>query len=262
MDGSNRDRIAETKAILDSVVAHKYIAGKRILVLVNKQDQAGALTTAEVGSSLGIHPDDASYCIKACSAVDNESSKPAPELNDGFKWLLSSLLEDAGVLLPRIETETEEWREVERAERKLKRERVRKNREERERKQAEAEAAAAAGGGGGDDDGGGDDALAAKQATHEANIAAAKAPRLNEALPAATAPPAAVVVFKGESLIAPADLEVRNKLMARHARKQTELGSGAKKKTRRKKKQKPKKNQIVPADEEDLPHANINASEA
>jgi len=274
VDGCNRDRIAETKAIMESVIEHKYIKGKKMLILVNKQDQPGAMSTDEVAGAFGIHPDDPAYCIKACSAVGNEGSKPEPELNDGVKWLLSTFLEDAGTLLPRIETETEEWREVERVERKLKRERVRKNREERERK--EEEAAAAAAGGSNDGDARAADELAAKQAAHEANISAAKASgrdgedsnvsaastpnnlysNLEETASAPQAAPRPEAIAGGGAKLPQVPPQAA-------PRKQAELGSGAKKKTRRKKKQKPKKNQIVPADEEDLPHANNNnASEA
>lgn len=263
VDGADRDRISTAKGILDGIIGHKYINGKRMLILVNKQDLDGAMTTDEVADALGIRQDDPSFCVKACSAVDNEGSKPAAELNGGFKWLLSTFHEDAGSLLPRVDVETEEWREVEREERRLKRERVRKNREERERKQEETEAAAAAAaaadGGGGGDGGSAESNLAAKQAEHEANIAAAKAS--GGGAGAAPAPPSASEPDSNPPLVQPPPPAPASAVDAAVPEVRSKK---AKKKTRRKKKQKPKRNQIVPVDgedPEDLPHAN-NTSEA
>lgn len=298
VDSSDRERVALAKDVLEKAMAHKYMRGKRVLVLANKQDVVGAMSAEEVASRLNIHPDDGQYYVKPCSAASNEGSKPAHDLQVGFRWLLNSFLEDEATLAPRVEAETEEWREVEREERRLKRERVRLVREERERKQeaadaAEAAALAAAGGDrgdrGGGEGGGGAQASAASQtnadfaAAHTrvaqiidnkletgaisieehahmqtVNAAAAVDGAKNASKHPATAPAPA----PAPAPVVAAGASSKADLFAAGNQPTGEAAAGEKKKARRKKKQKVKKNQVRPAenDDEDLPHAHNTSS--
>ncbi|XP_071801200.1 uncharacterized protein [Asterias amurensis] len=141
LDASDESRLRECQDVLQEVLKQERIAGKRILILANKQDKEGALDEIDICDQLSLEDmvtDSKCPCrVETCSAVKGIGKKMDKSVNVGLQWLLQGILKDWPVLTARVAREQADQKEADAIERKAKTERIRKRKEERERKEAE-----------------------------------------------------------------------------------------------------------------------------
>jgi ADP-ribosylation factor related protein 1 len=89
VDAASRDRLEESKAAFDRLMAAPDLGGAPVLVLANKQDRGGAADMAEVAERFGLTgaaPGGGAPCI-----VQPASAHTGQGLNDGLKWLVEAI---------------------------------------------------------------------------------------------------------------------------------------------------------------------------
>jgi len=134
VDSSDKDKAHVIREVLQQVLEHPRFAKKPLLILANKQDKAGSITTDEIAFNLGLEKfPDLDYNIITCTALLLEdTSPPDPNINQGLKWLTVAIDKNFSLLQKRIHKEMEEQKEEERIESEEKRKRVEARRRERE----------------------------------------------------------------------------------------------------------------------------------
>ncbi|XP_022098135.1 ADP-ribosylation factor-like protein 13B isoform X3 [Acanthaster planci] len=141
IDASDEARLRECQEVLQEVLKQERVAGKRILVLANKQDKEGALDEIDICDQLNLEDmvnDSKCPCrVETCSATQGIGKKMDKSVTIGLQWLLHGILRDWPTLSARVAREMDEQKEADAIERKAKLERIRKRREERERKEEE-----------------------------------------------------------------------------------------------------------------------------
>lgn len=149
VDACDRQRFSEAKATLETVLAHKYMAGKPFTVLANKSDVPGAAGPEEIELALGLESEEVEkrghgqFRVDSCTATKGTKKKTDSRILRGIRQLLYQIDIERGTLAPRRTADmTEHQKELDVA-RAAKNARVQKIREERERKAAAAEAAEA-----------------------------------------------------------------------------------------------------------------------
>lgn len=89
MDSSDRHRIELCKQELSNLLYQERLAGASLLILANKQDVAGALSSQEIAQLLGVDTDDRyknrHWSIQGCSAVTGDG------LVDGINWVVDDI---------------------------------------------------------------------------------------------------------------------------------------------------------------------------
>uniref|UniRef100_A0A7S1G6E5 ADP-ribosylation factor-like protein 1 n=1 Tax=Bicosoecida sp. CB-2014 TaxID=1486930 RepID=A0A7S1G6E5_9STRA len=86
VDSKDVERMSTARAELCTMLEEEDLRDALLLVFANKQDQAGAMTSAEVTEALGLATiTERQWSIQACSAVRGEG------LFEGFDWLVSAL---------------------------------------------------------------------------------------------------------------------------------------------------------------------------
>ncbi|CAB3378427.1 Hypothetical predicted protein [Cloeon dipterum] len=132
VDASQIDRIEESKAELEKLIAHEKIKGKPLLLLANKQDLPGALDELDLVEKLNLeHLVNAYKCpttVETCAAI----LSPDPAIQSGFNWLIESVMNDFTVLDTRVSADLatqEAEQKILREERLARVEQLRKERE-------------------------------------------------------------------------------------------------------------------------------------
>lgn len=140
VDASDPQRLEECKAEIKSVLTHDKIAGKPMLMLVNKQDVSGAMDETELVSRLDlevlVNEQKCPTRVEASCALYDETKIKDPGIQEGFNWLIGIISRDFNELHKRVEEEVSEQKKQEELEQIERMKRVQKIREERE-KQAE-----------------------------------------------------------------------------------------------------------------------------
>ncbi|XP_042902490.1 ADP-ribosylation factor-like protein 13B [Parasteatoda tepidariorum] len=145
VDASNPQRFEECKNEIRNVLKHDKIAGKPMLVLVNKQDISGAVDETEIVRRLDlealVNEQKCPTRVEASCAIyeDAESKIKDPGIQEGFSWLIGLISRDFNELHQRVQEEVDEQKKMEEIEQAERMKRVQRIREERER-QAEAAA--------------------------------------------------------------------------------------------------------------------------
>mmetsp|Transcript_8492 Transcript_8492/g.21039 ORF Transcript_8492/g.21039 Transcript_8492/m.21039 type:complete len:203 (+) Transcript_8492:45-653(+) len=89
VDAADPKRFEEAKAALESVVGHRELLSKPLLLFSNKMDLAGAPTSAEVAKEVGLgdlaHHLSRAWRLQGCSAITGEG------VDDGLKWMISQV---------------------------------------------------------------------------------------------------------------------------------------------------------------------------
>ena len=89
VDSSDRHRIELCKQELSNLLYQERLAGASLLILANKQDVAGALSSQEIAQLLGVDTDDRyknrHWSIQGCSAVTGDG------LVDGINWVVDDI---------------------------------------------------------------------------------------------------------------------------------------------------------------------------
>ncbi|BFZ53533.1 Arf GTPase arl1 [Savitreella phatthalungensis] len=84
VDSADVDRVGIAGDELSAMLGEDELKGVPLLVFANKQDQSGALASAEIATRLGLHMlRDRDWRIVGCSAVKGEG------LNEGLDWLVN-----------------------------------------------------------------------------------------------------------------------------------------------------------------------------
>lgn len=82
IDSSDKDRLEAARDQLDRMLDEDELSGKPLLVFANKQDLAGALSTAQIVEALGLHRlRRRMWYIQASTATTGEG------LREGIEWL-------------------------------------------------------------------------------------------------------------------------------------------------------------------------------
>uniref|UniRef100_A0A7S3DEW0 ADP-ribosylation factor-like protein 13B n=1 Tax=Palpitomonas bilix TaxID=652834 RepID=A0A7S3DEW0_9EUKA len=159
IDSTDPTRFDEVKEVLGEAMNHRFIKGKPVLFLANKQDLPEALSPVEVEAKLGLsNVTTASHRIQPCTALVKTAGEVDANLKSGVKWLLNTIAKDYVNMCERVAKDYTEQQEVEEREKQERKKRIEKRKEERRkkaeeeerRKKEEEEAAAAAAAGGGE----------------------------------------------------------------------------------------------------------------
>ncbi|CAI9717176.1 ADP-ribosylation factor 13B [Octopus vulgaris] len=139
IDSSNQSRMEETKEVLTHVLESPFVIGKPLLVLANKQDQAGALDELDVCDILSLESlVNQSKCpcrVESCSASLGSGRKLDKNITKGIMWLCNIVDQQYDFYNERVVKEMKamcEEKKIKDEERKI---RVKKIREEREKEQ-------------------------------------------------------------------------------------------------------------------------------
>ncbi|XP_055946284.1 ADP-ribosylation factor-like protein 13B [Argiope bruennichi] len=137
VDASDSQRLEECKKEIQSVLTHDKIAGKPMLMLVNKQDVSGAIDETELVSRLDlevlVNQQKCPTRVEASCALYDEAKMKDPGIQEGFNWLIGIISRDFNELNKRVEEEVNEQKKEEEKEQLERMKRVQKIREERER---------------------------------------------------------------------------------------------------------------------------------
>ncbi|PRD27552.1 UNVERIFIED_CONTAM: ADP-ribosylation factor-like protein 13B [Trichonephila clavipes] len=135
VDASDPQRLEECKVEIKSVLTHDKIAGKPMLMLVNKQDVSGAMDETELVSRLDlevlVNEQKCPTRVEASCALYDETKIKDPGLQEGFNWLIGIISRDFNELHKRVEVEVSEQKKQEELEQMERMKRVQKIREER-----------------------------------------------------------------------------------------------------------------------------------
>ncbi|GIY64323.1 ADP-ribosylation factor-like protein 13B [Caerostris darwini] len=141
VDASDPHRLEECKNEIQSVLMHDKIAGKPMLMLVNKQDVSGAIDETELVSRLDlevlVNEQKCPTRVEASCALYDETKLKDPGIQEGFNWLIGIISRDFNELHKRVKDEVSEQKKQEEKEQLERMKRVQKIREERERLAAE-----------------------------------------------------------------------------------------------------------------------------
>jgi len=85
VDSADRDRMAEARETLHSMLADDALRNAHLLVLANKQDLHTSVKPAELHDRLGLRELRRPWYLQACSAVSGDG------IYEGLDWLHSSL---------------------------------------------------------------------------------------------------------------------------------------------------------------------------
>ena len=86
VDSTDRNRIADCKRELDSILKQERLAGASLLIFANKQDINEALSANEIAELLDLNSiDKRHWSIVPCSAQTREGIK------DGFEWIVNDI---------------------------------------------------------------------------------------------------------------------------------------------------------------------------
>jgi ADP-ribosylation factor-like protein 2 len=87
VDSTDRQRLADCKAALDTVLGEERLRGSSLLILANKQDLPSALTMGEIGTLLQLDAikSDRKCAVFACSALDRHSVQKA------LDWIIEDI---------------------------------------------------------------------------------------------------------------------------------------------------------------------------
>ncbi|KAF4533398.1 hypothetical protein B566_EDAN003691 [Ephemera danica] len=106
VDASAVDRFGECSEELERLLQHEKLAGKPVLLLANKQDLPGAMDELDLVEELGIEDlvnrQKCPTSIETCAAV----LSPDPAIQNGYKWLLETILRDFATLDARVSADT------------------------------------------------------------------------------------------------------------------------------------------------------------
>lgn len=86
VDSTDRNRIADCKRELDSVLQQERLAGASLLIFANKQDINGALTPEEIAQML-----DLNAITRRHWSIVNCSAKTRAGIEDGFNWIIEDI---------------------------------------------------------------------------------------------------------------------------------------------------------------------------
>ncbi|KAK7079646.1 ADP-ribosylation factor-like protein 13B [Halocaridina rubra] len=140
VDASASARARECREVLTSLLSHKKIAGKPVLVLANKQDVDGAMDEIDLVESLNVEEIVNKFkCptrVETCSAITTRKNKPDKPIADGFRWLVDTIVVHYKDINKRVEADMETERQQLKKEMDERRERLRRLRAERERQEA------------------------------------------------------------------------------------------------------------------------------
>ncbi|GBN11418.1 ADP-ribosylation factor-like protein 13B [Araneus ventricosus] len=135
VDASDSQRLEECKKEIQSVLTHDKIAGKPMLMLVNKQDVSGAIDETELVSRLDlevlVNQQKCPTRVEASCALYDEAKIKDPGIQEGFNWLIGIISRDFNELNKRVEEEVNEQRKQEEKEQLERMKRVQKIREDR-----------------------------------------------------------------------------------------------------------------------------------
>jgi small GTP-binding protein len=120
VDSSDKERLAESKEVLASILADPRASGKPLLVLANKQDQPGAMKGSEVFAALGQQEGPLMKVVE-CVAVSNPVDS---RVDTSMEWMLSTISTQYQALSTRIRQQTSEDKANQEKQRKEQRERV------------------------------------------------------------------------------------------------------------------------------------------
>ncbi|XP_076373928.1 uncharacterized protein LOC143258608 isoform X1 [Tachypleus tridentatus] len=141
MDATEASRIPEIKHVITEVLQDPRIAGKPVLMLLNKQDQEVAMNEIELCSLLGledvVNDQKCPTRVETTCAIKRTAKKMDPGIEMGFKWLIGYISKNFKSLKERVDQETKEQKEWQEKERQARFERVQKARAERERLERE-----------------------------------------------------------------------------------------------------------------------------
>ncbi|XP_054714547.1 ADP-ribosylation factor-like protein 13B [Uloborus diversus] len=137
VDASDSQRLDECKVEIGNVLRNEKIAGKPMLLLVNKQDVSGALDETELVSRLDletlVNEQKCPTRVEASCTIFDEAKIKDPGIQEGFNWLIGLISRDFESLHQRVELEISEQRRLEEKEQAERVARVNKIREEREK---------------------------------------------------------------------------------------------------------------------------------
>ncbi|XP_056396529.1 ADP-ribosylation factor-like protein 13A [Hyla sarda] len=115
LDASDHGRIQEVAGVLSSVLKHPTVAGKPLLILANKQDQASALLPSEIIEMLSLEKlanENKTLCrIEPCSASTDFHSNHDWAILKGLRWVLRSVAISYSTLSARIIQDSAEQKE-------------------------------------------------------------------------------------------------------------------------------------------------------
>ncbi|KAM8977028.1 ADP-ribosylation factor-like protein 13B [Pelodytes ibericus] len=134
VDSTDVQRMGETRKLLENVVRHPKVAGKPILVLVNKQDVKDSMDESDIIDKLSLEKfvkKNKCFCnVVPCSATMDYGKKSDKCIKYGFNWLLTKISSDYEALHERVQRDTAEQRKKE-LDKRERAERVKRIREER-----------------------------------------------------------------------------------------------------------------------------------
>ena len=94
VDSNHRERMEETREILEWILEWEELMGAVLLVLGNKQDLAGAMDYSELQEQLALRElRGRQWRLQLCSAISLDG------VHEGFEWLFSVLARKLGVRL-------------------------------------------------------------------------------------------------------------------------------------------------------------------
>jgi small GTP-binding protein len=110
---SSEEELSETKELLQTTMNHKYLSGKPVLLIANKQDLEGAKNEDDIKQYMDLNAISADHNAKAfgCSTVSTVTEDdifPAdPRLESAVEWILSNVQSSYDSLNKRVQSDTQ-----------------------------------------------------------------------------------------------------------------------------------------------------------
>ena len=112
---SSDDDIKETKELFHTTMSHKYLAGKPVLLIANKQDKEGARSAEETKQFMDLSSISTDHNAQAfgCSTVSTVTEPeddifPAdPRLESAVEWILTNVQNNYNSLNKRVQVDTQ-----------------------------------------------------------------------------------------------------------------------------------------------------------
>lgn len=110
---SSDEEMKETKELFHSTMNHKYLTGKPVLLIANKQDLEGAKNEDEIKQFMNLNGISADHNAKAfgcstTSSVTEDDIFPAdPRLESAVEWILSNVQNSYDSLNRRVQSDTQ-----------------------------------------------------------------------------------------------------------------------------------------------------------
>eukprot|EP01112_Ceratiomyxa_fruticulosa_P014887 TRINITY_DN431_c0_g1_i2.p1 TRINITY_DN431_c0_g1~~TRINITY_DN431_c0_g1_i2.p1 ORF type:complete len:406 (-),score=97.27 TRINITY_DN431_c0_g1_i2:146-1363(-) len=135
VDSGDERKIHAAKDALHGALQHPRFQKKPVLVLANKQDLSGAMSTDQIASNLELEKfKDYQFNVIGCTAQRTSTEGVIdPNIKKGLEWLTKTVDSRFKELQTQVDAQTAEQKEEERREREAKRLRVEAMRRERER---------------------------------------------------------------------------------------------------------------------------------